>query len=68
MKHFKLISALFVALIVLIFAANVIYMVRLYVSIRTSVERDVANAIADTNIDDMWERAERHKKLIIAAM
>ncbi len=68
MKHFKLISAIFVALIVVIFAANVIYMVRLYESIRASVERDVVNAIADTNIDDMWERAERHKNLMIMAV
>lgn len=68
MKHFKLISAIFVALIALIFAANVIYMVRLYESIRASVERDVVNAIADTNIDDMWERAERHKNLVIMAV
>lgn len=68
MKHFKLISAIFVALIALIFATNVIYMVRLYGSIRANVERDVANAIADMDIDDMWERAERYKKIMIMAL
>ena len=68
MKRFKLTSAVFVTLIVLIFAGNVFYMIRLYASIRSSVERDVRAALVDTDIDDMWERADRRRKMYMAVI
>ena len=66
MKRFRLISSVFVALILLIFAGNVVYMVKLYESIRVSVERDVMSALADMDIDEMWERAERKRRMYMA--
>lgn len=54
------------ALILLIFVGNVVYMVKLYESIRVSVERDVMSALADTDIDEMWERAERKRRMYMA--
>lgn len=66
MKRFRLISSVFIILILLIFAGNVVYMVKLYKSIRVSVERDVMAALTDTDIDEMWERAERQRRIYMA--
>ncbi len=46
-------------MIAVIFGCNVYYLMRLYQSIRKDVEREVMSALADTDIDDMWERSER---------
>lgn len=43
----------------MIFCCNLFSLVRLYGSIREDVEREVMTALADTDIDDMWERSER---------
>lgn len=51
----------------LFFACNVYYLVSLYNSIRNNVERDVMTALADADIDDMWERAERANRAAKAA-
>lgn len=59
MKEFKIKSIIFLSVIAVIFACNVYYLVRLYNSIRKDVEREVMTALADTDIDDMWERSER---------
>lgn len=67
MKHFKNISTSFIIIIAVIFACNVYYLVSLYNSIRNNVERDVMTALADADIDDMWERAERANRAAKAA-
>ena len=59
MKHFKTISTSFIIIIAVIFVCNVYHLVNLYNSIRNNVERDVMTALADADIDDMWERAAR---------
>ena len=66
MKHFKAISLLFVTVITIIFGLNVYYLICLYSSIRSSVSREVMTAIADADIDDMWERADRANKAAAA--
>ena len=67
MKHFKTISTSFIIIIAVIFACNVYFLVSLYNSIRNNVERDVMTALADADIDDMWERAERANRAAKAA-
>ncbi|MDE5849013.1 MAG: HAMP domain-containing histidine kinase [Muribaculaceae bacterium] len=66
MKHFKTISFIFVAVITVIFGLNLYYLICLYSSIRSSVSREVMTAIADADIDDMWERADRANKAAAA--
>ncbi|MDE5586682.1 MAG: hypothetical protein K2I92_10190, partial [Muribaculaceae bacterium] len=66
MKHFKAISLLFVTVITIIFGLNVYYLICLYSSIRSGVSREVMTAIADADIDDMWERADRANKAAAA--
>ncbi len=67
MKRFKTISTSFIIVIAVIFGCNVFYLVNLYNSIRNNVERDVLTALADADIDDMWERADRANRAAIAA-
>ncbi|MDE6587200.1 MAG: HAMP domain-containing histidine kinase [Paramuribaculum sp.] len=67
MRHFKTISITFIIVIVVIFSCNVYYLISLYNSIRTDVERDVMTALADADIDDMWERADRANRAAVAA-
>ena len=62
MKKFRINSIIFISAIAVIFGCNVFYLVRLYQSIRENVEREVMTALADTDIDDMWERSERYTK------
>lgn len=62
MKHFKIISIILMAVIAVIFGGNIYCLYRLYGSIRISVERDVMTALIDTDIDDMWERADRRRR------
>ena len=59
MKKFRINSIIFISVIAVIFGCNIYYLVQLYGSIRKDVEREVMAALADTDIDDMWERAER---------
>ncbi len=59
MNKFRINSIIFISVIAAIFCCNVYYLVRLYQSIREDVEREVMTALADTDIDDMWERSER---------
>lgn len=59
MKKFRVNSIIFISVIAVIFGCNVYYLIRLYESIRKNVEREVLTALADTDIDDMWERSER---------
>lgn len=59
MKRFKTISATFIIVIAVIFACNVCYLVNLYDSIHSTVERDVKSALADADLDELWIRAER---------
>lgn len=66
MKHFKTVSSIFIIAIAVIFGCNVFYLVRLYQSIRKDVEREVMTAMADADIDDMWERADRANRAAIA--
>lgn len=66
MKHFKTTSCIFVAVITIIFGLNLYYLICLYSSIRSSVSREVMTAIADADIDDMWERADRANKAAAA--
>ena len=63
MKKFRINSIIFISVIAVIFGCNVYYLVRLYQSIRDDVEREVMAALADTDIDDMWERSERARRL-----
>lgn len=66
MKRFKTISTLFIVVIAVIFGCNVFYLASLYNSIRSNVERDVMTAMADADIDDMWERADRINRSAMA--
>lgn len=66
MKRFKRISTIFIVVIAVIFCCNVYYLVSLHNSIRSNVERDVMTALADTDIDDMWERADRANREAVA--
>ena len=63
MKRFKTISATFIIVIAVIFICNVYYLVSLYNSIRSNVERDVMTALADADIDDLMYRAGRAQAL-----
>lgn len=67
MKRFKAISISFIAIIAVIFCCNIYYLASLYRSIRSDVERQVMTAIADADIDDMWERSDRNHRAAIAA-
>lgn len=67
MKRFKTISVTFIIVIAVIFGCNVYYLISLYDSIRTNVERDVMTALADADIDDMWERSDRANRAAMAA-
>ena len=68
MKNFKTISISFVIIILIIFCCNIFYLVTLYSSIKANIERDVISALANADVDDMWERAERSRLQSIAAM
>lgn len=59
MKRFKTISTTFIIVIAIIFGCNVYYLISLYNSIKSDVERDVMNAMADADIDDLMFRAGR---------
>ncbi len=61
MKHFKTISSIFIIVIAIIFVGNVYYMVKLYGSIRSTVEKDVMTAIADADLDELWIRLENQE-------
>ncbi len=61
MKHFKTISSIFVIIIVIIFVGNVYYMIKLYGSIRSTVEKDVMTAIEDADLDELWIRLENQE-------
>ncbi|WP_304649408.1 sensor histidine kinase KdpD [uncultured Duncaniella sp.] len=63
MKHFKTISTTFIVVIAVVFSCNVYYLVSLYNSIRSNVERDVMTALADADIDDLMYRAGRAQAL-----
>lgn len=63
MKRFKTISTTFIVVIAAIFTCNVFYLVSLYNSIRSNVERDVMTALADADIDDLIYRAGRAQAL-----
>lgn len=63
MKRFKTISTTFIVVIAVIFSCNVYYLISLYNSIRTDVERDVMTALADADIDDLMYRAGRAQGL-----
>ncbi len=63
MKCFKTISTTFIVVIAVIFGCNVYYLISLYNSIRTDVERDVMTALADADIDDLMYRAGRAQAL-----
>ena len=63
MKRFKTISTTFIIVIAVIFGCNVYYLVSLYNSIKANVERDVMNAMADADIDDLMFRAGRAQGL-----
>lgn len=63
MKNFRINSIIFISVIAVIFGCNVYYLARLYNSIKEDVEREVMTALADTDIDDMWERSERARRI-----
>ncbi len=54
---------MFIIVIAVIFGCNVYYLVSLYNSIRSNVERDVMTALADADIDDLMYRAGRAQAL-----
>ncbi|MCM1451485.1 MAG: HAMP domain-containing histidine kinase [Clostridium sp.] len=59
MKKFKINSIIFIAAIAAIFICNAYFLIRLYKSIRDTVERDVVTALADADLDELWIRADR---------
>ena len=63
MRRFKTISTTFIIVIAAIFACNVYYIISLYNSIRTNVEREVMASLADADIDDLLYRAGREQGL-----
>lgn len=62
MKQFKTISTIFILTIAVIFGCNVFYLVKLYSSIRTTVEQNVMTALADADLDELWIRADRSRE------
>ena len=50
MKHFRTISITFIVVIAALFGCNICYLVNLYHSIRSDVERQVMTAMADADI------------------
>lgn len=67
MKKFRINSIIFISVIALIFGCNVFYLVRLYQSIRKSVESEVFVAMADADIDDILFRAGRAQGFAVNA-
>lgn len=67
MKRFKTISTTFIIIIAVISGCNVYYLISLYDSIRANLEREVMTAMADADIDDMWERADRANRAAVSA-
>lgn len=63
MKRFRINSIIFISVIAVIFCCNVYFLISLYNSIREDVEREVMTALADTDIDDMWERSEKARRM-----
>ena len=63
MKRFKTVSTTFIIVIAVIFGCNIFYLVSLYNSIRSNVERDVMTALVDADIDDLMYRAGRAQAL-----
>lgn len=63
MKKFRINSIIFISVIAVIFGCNVIYLVQLYESIRTNIEREVMAAMTDADIDDLMVRAGRAQGL-----
>ncbi|RXE72497.1 HAMP domain-containing histidine kinase [Muribaculaceae bacterium Isolate-002 (NCI)] len=63
MKRFKTISISFIIVIAVIFCCNVYYLISLYNSIRSNVERDVMTVLSDADIDDLMYRAGRAQAL-----
>ncbi len=62
MKQFKTISTVFILTIAVIFGCNVFYLVKLYTSIRATVEQNVMTALTDADLDELWIRAERARE------
>ena len=56
-KRFRTISTTFIIVIAVIFGCNIFYIVNLYDSIRSTVEKDVMSAISDADLDELWTRA-----------
>ena len=63
MKRFRTISTTFIIAIAVISGCNVYYLVSLYNSIRSNLERDIMTAMADADIDDLMYRAGRAQGL-----
>ncbi len=55
-KTFNTITISIITVALALLAADMIYMSRLYRSIKENVERDIRAALADTDIDEMWVR------------
>lgn len=65
MNHFKTISSIFIIVIAIIFVGNIYYMVTLYGSIRSTVEKDVMTAIVDADLDELWLRLENKESSVM---
>lgn len=63
MKKFRINSIIFISVIAVIFGCNVVYLARLYESIRKNTERKVMTAMTDADIDDLMFRAGRAQGL-----
>jgi len=57
MKKFKSNTAVIIGTAIITFALNIFFLGSLYRSIAEDVKRDVAAAMADMDIDELWQRA-----------
>ncbi len=56
-KKFKTNTTIIIGAAIAAFALNIFYLVSLYRSIAEDVRREVLSAMADMNVDELWQRA-----------
>ncbi len=56
-KKFKTNTSIIIGAAIAAFALNIFYLVSLYRSIAEDVRREVLSAMADMNVDELWQRA-----------
>lgn len=62
MKRFKINTSVIIGASIVAFAFNIYYLVALYCSIAGDLRRDVVAAMADMDIDELWQRVMAYKQ------